>query len=114
MNTETRTAAALAAAALLALLAGCAGTAEEADHSSEQRSGNLRQAIEADRPAADLPSLPVPNLRQAIEADRPAADDLPSSPAPVRNLREAIEADQDPAAAVTVPFNLRQLMESDH
>lgn len=113
MNTITRAAAALAAAALFAPLAGCAGTATEADSSLEQRSENLRQAIEADRPAADLPDLPVPNLRQAIEADRPAVD-VPSSPPPVPNLRQAIEADREPGAVVTVPFNLRQLMESDH
>ena len=119
-NTSTRAAAALAAAALLAFLAGCAGTATVADTSVKPRSlsdvtapQNLRQAIEADRPAAaEVPSLSVPNLRQAMEADRPAPAEVPSLSVP--NLRQAIEADRGPDAVGTAPFNLRQLMESDH
>jgi len=58
-----------------------------------------------------VPSLPVPNLRQAMEADRRAAV-VPSLPVP--NLRQAMEADRGPSEVSTAPFNLRQLMESDH
>jgi hypothetical protein len=73
---------------------------------------NLRQLLEADRTiessAEQGARPPRENLRQRLEAD------VPSSPTPLPNLRQLVEADQDPGAVVDVPFNLRQLMESDH
>jgi hypothetical protein len=92
-------------------------------------SGNLRQAVEADRgraPSSAGPSIPnlrqaieadsgqaaapTPNLRQAVEADRRQA--AAQAAPPTSNLRQAVEADRGPALRTT-DVNLRQLMESD-